>query len=277
MNTSYASLLLPREDGLRPDFNLLPGDTLNGSIAFYQRYVGSPHYLLTRTTDGCSSGVITYVSVPNSVINVNLPGAIDTNATVATTADAALNAEVTAGSNYSAYGKISWTDSSTADFTMFFSVTGDGAHGEDDQSVFSFSSPDPVGPTSYPQTTNSSIDCGAGTIDFGMHGVGYKNVSVEVIYEMSNAGDRMIGFINQLLDTPNISRKYTYVVADDIGSPFYVDGSAGQIKIEKVFSTGSKQGSRAKKITYYYEDSSNATKPTHKMEELDIVLSSDLP
>lgn len=269
-NISNADLYLPRENGLCPDLKIGPSLTFHGSNAFYLKY--ATEKLIQITTDGYEDTGV--VSTGPDAITFDIEGSIDRDNLTATAADAAINSLVTAGNAYSAFGKVIWDDVNGTDWEMFFAVTGDGDHGAASEAVFTLTAP-AGGEASTPQIAGSRIDCLAGKIKFSMTGAS-TNPRIEVLYEMSREGERQVNYINNLLEHPNLASSYVYVTAAEDGSEYYVTGSAGSIKTEKVFSVGSKVGDRAKKITYYYQDVSYPSKPTKKFEELDFVVAADL-
>jgi len=258
-NISNAHLFLPREDGLKPDIELLPDRTFNGSEDFYNKYVNASPALLQRTTSGFAA--TTAVTTGPDVLTASVDGFIQNDGIVASAADAALNAQVTAGTSYSAFGLITWTDGVTTNVhTAYFSVIGDGTHGAG--STFSVGAADPVGPAQAPQAAGSVIDNGAGTIAFSFTGANANNTSVAVVYNPSLEGWRARYFVNPLLNGPNFTTIQT------------VDGSSRVTrKIE--YYTGSKVGDPAKVTNYTYTGAQ--TEPDTIIEELHTLVAADLP
>lgn len=275
-NISFGSdLILPREDGLYPDLRIAPGETFNGSEAFYSRFVGSPEFLLERTTDGyLTNGTV--LTVPGNFISFNLEGFIKATNVVASAEDAAVNSQVTAGTSYSAFGFVNWDDGTGTEFTMPFSIVGDGDHGVLHESLFALGAAVPAAPAVSPQIAGSRISCGEGIILFSMTGAGSLNPSIETVYEPCKQGYRL-GDENIMLDHPNYCVRTTYVLAASIPSDNYVAGSTGSIRTEKTFLSGAKAGDRARMRTYYYQDAANPLKATHMFDEESIVLQTDLP
>ena len=145
-NISNSHLFLPRENGLKPDIELLPDRTFNGSEDYYGKYVTEG--LISRTTGGFAS--TTVVTTGPDALTASVDGFIQNNGIIATAADAALNSQVVAGTAYSAFGLITWTDGVTTNVhTMWYSVQGDGTHGAG--STFSLSAAAPLGPAQAPQ------------------------------------------------------------------------------------------------------------------------------
>lgn len=275
-NISKSHLFLPREDGLKPDIELLPDRTFNGSEAFYNKFVGSPEFLLERQTEGYVAS--STVETGPDRVEVDVEGFMTTNGIVASSDDATINSEVSAGTEYSAFGLFTWQDGFNGiTYSAYFSVIGDGDHGSANESTFSFSATSPGGSSQEPQESGSSISIDEGKMTISMDAGDTYNPIVQIIYEKAAEGQRLIDQVNKILNGPNLTTSYTYVLAGDTPSPNYVNGSEGLIKTEKVYSTGSKVGDRAKEITYYYQDSTNATQVTHKIERISSVEISDLP
>ena len=227
-NTSFSHLFLPREDGKVPDISLHPNDTFNGSEAFYKRYVGNPHYLITRQVDGYNAPC-SLIAGPN--LKSDVEGFIKRDGIIASDEDEKNNTQVTSGTSYSAFGKITLDDGTGTLYSFDFSITGDGDHGGVNESVFNVSGSTPAGSAITPLKDNSRIECINGYISFRLSGAGSLHHSVEVVYEKSDVGHQAVAFLNQLLDTSKLSYSYTYVsAASDVGSEYYVAGSANQIK-----------------------------------------------
>lgn len=273
-NITSADLYLESEQVLGPSRKIEPDETFNGSKFFYDKY--TPDLLLQRQTDG-HIGESEVTTGPDA-LTVNVEGFIKKDSIDARAADAAINTEITAGNNYSAFGFIRWTDAGT-EYEAPFSITGDGTHGTTGEAVFSIGSPTPGGPGQQPTEAGSVIDCAAGTISFAMTGAGAIFPEVEVIYEISDQAN-VASQTNQFLAFPNYTTSYTYVNSTDTnggtGTVNYVNGSGGSIKTKKVFYTGSKVGDPCVVTTYYYQDTANATKATHQIEERAFVTASDL-
>ncbi|MFW5889420.1 MAG: hypothetical protein ACOCUD_03470 [Bacillota bacterium] len=254
-NIANTLLLLERENGLKPDIELLPGDTFSGSEDYYNKFVSEGY--LERQTDGWAVSTTVRTTPTNDFI-ASLDGFIKEDGITATAADALVNSEVTAGNTYSAFGKVSWTESGT-DYEAYFSVTGNGTHGSG--SDFSVSASDPVGATANPVEAASVIDVYSGTITFRLAGAGAYNASVEVIYNPSLEGYRIVHFRNELLQGPFITTVQT------------VNGE-NQITSKKIFYTGSKIGDIAKLYTMTY--TGTQTEPDSIVEELSTVTQTDL-
>jgi len=253
-NISKATLILPRENGLKPDLELLPDRTFNGSETFYNQFVSEN--LIERQTDGYSyAGIIT---AGPDVLTVTVNGFIQHNGITATSADATVNSEVAASTAYSAFGKILWMEGSTS-YEAWFSVQGDGTHGAG--STFSISAYSPLGAASGPIIAGSIIDIHSATIAFALAGATAINASVEVVYNTSQEGYRLGVYKNELLNTPLFSTIQT------------VNGD-NQVTSRKIFYTGSAVGARAKLTTMTY--TGTQTEPDTIKEELSFVTAADL-
>lgn len=254
-NIAKATLLLPRENGLKPDVELLPDVRFSGSEDFYGKYV--LENLIIRTTDGWSyDGTVT---TGPDVLTVTVDGFIQANGIAASAADAVVNANVTAATAYAAYGKISWTEGTT-DYEVYFSVQGDGTHGAGSTFAMDIAST-PAGAASIPLIVASAIDIHTGTIAFALNGATMVDASVEVVYNTSQEGYRLGVYRNELLNTPLFSTVQT------------VSGD-NQITIRKIFYTGSKVGDPAKITTMAYTGAQ--TEPDTIKEELSTVTLLDL-
>jgi hypothetical protein len=274
-NITSSDLYLSGENGLAPDFRVPPNETFHGSENFYRRYSGNPEYLIERTTDGFI-GDSSVLTGPDQIF-VELEGYIKPDLMTASDDDAANNTEITSGSDYTAFGKIRWTDftGTGLEHEVDFSITGLGDHGAANEAVFSIGSVSPGGATQLPTEVGSRLDI-SGSITFAMTGSGAVYPEVEVVYEMSRQGFRF-GDTNELLNQPNFVRRFEYVTASDINDETYVTGSENEIKSEIVFHTGAKVGDPAKRVVHLYKDLANPTSVTHKIEEKRFVTAADLP
>ncbi len=256
-NISNASLILPRENGLKPDLELSINEIFNGSENFYNKYVTEK--LIKRTTDGWPYyGAIT--SGPD-VLTVSVDGfiQIEEDGIKASTYDASVNTCITANTVYSAFGKIYWTEGEV-NYEACFAITGNGTHGADSMFDISANS-NPIGAVSIPIVADSKIDIHSGTIVFSLNGNTMENAIVEVIYNTSQEGYRLGVYKNELLNTPLFSTVQS-VTADN------------QITYKKIFYTGSKAGDPAKLITMSY--TGTQTEPDAIKEELSTVTESNI-
>jgi len=254
-NISKANLVLPREDGLKPDLELLPDRTFNGSENFYNKYV--LENLVQRTTDGWPYNA-TIGTAPNT-ITITVDGFIQDDGITASASDATINDQVSASTDYSAFGKIFWTEGSNS-YEACFSIIGNGTHGAEATFAIDLDST-PAGATSLPIVADSQIDIHSGTITFSLSGATVDSASVEVIYNTSQEGYRLGVYKNELLNTPLFSTIQT-VTADN------------QVTFKKIFYTGSKVGDPAKIITMTY--TGTQTEPDTIKEEFSNVTASDL-
>ncbi len=256
-NISNSHLFLPRENGLKPDIELLPDLKFLGSEQFYGKFITEG--LIERTTDGFES--TTAVTIVPDFLTASVDGFIKNNGITATVADATLNSQVVAGTAYSAFGLITWTDGATTSVhTMWYSVIGDGTHGAG--STFTVSAAVPAGPAQSPQIAGSIIDNGAGTIAFSFTAAGANNSSVGVVYNPSREGWRARYFHNPLLNGPNFTVIQT------------VNGNS-QVTRKLEYYTGSKINDNAKLTTMTYTGAQ--TEPDTSITELYTLTAADLP
>lgn len=228
-NISNATLLLPREDGLKPDIELLPERTFQGSTFFYQQYSTGNDPVIQRITDGYLANSATVSTGPDR-LQVGFEGFIDEDAMVASAADAAVNATVAASTGYSVFGDITWTEGAT-EYTCFFSIVGNGTHGAG--STFVIGAITPGGSTSGPVTALSSIDVGNGLVTFALAGAIMFNPVINVHYEPQKPGFRYGRSVdNPLLTSPMFTTIRTV-------------NANSQVTYEKRFYTGSKVGDYA--------------------------------
>lgn len=175
-NISKANLFLPREDKLRPDIELTPGQIFNGSEYFYQQYVDEN--LIKRTTNGWPyNGVIN--TAPNT-LSIIVDRFIQENGITALASDVVINNNLNESIDYSCFGKICWFEGAT-EYQAYFSIIGNGIHGAG--ATFSIdASSTPIGAISAPVAVNSEINTQSGTITFALNGTTMTDAIIEIIY-----------------------------------------------------------------------------------------------
>lgn len=252
-NITNSELYVPREDGLKADIVLKPGEGVNGSTFFYEKMTLAPDKLLARSVDGWEFPVTLDVVDPYATIYVD--GFIAKDKLIATAADKAENALLTEGSPYTAFGKISWVEGAVA-YEQYFEITGDNHihFSVNNGLIFEFDA--------------AAVDFGKGIIIFTYIGAGAaqmtadNNVVISVVYECSQQGYRGNTFTNVLLDQP-----YFTTIQEVINTM--------QVTSQRIFYTGSKIGDPAVEKIMTYKTNTD-TQPQVTVERLSSVTSDDL-